>query len=121
MTIKLVLLKSGEDVIADIQEMILEENTIGYFFNNPCSVKVFVSENNDTKSTKTPYKLQLTPWIPLTLDKKITVPLDWVVTMVEPIEQLREMYEKNLPKEMKNGENNKSFVIDEQCNSDQSD
>ena len=40
MTVKLSLLKSGEDVIADIQEMILDDKVVGYFFVNPCVVKV---------------------------------------------------------------------------------
>ena len=31
MSIKLAILKSGEDVIADIQEMVFEEKVVGYF------------------------------------------------------------------------------------------
>jgi hypothetical protein len=44
MTIKLVLLKSGEDIISDLTEMSVgeEENrvVIGYFLNKPCIVKM---------------------------------------------------------------------------------
>ena len=40
MTVKLSLLKSGEDVIADIEEMILDERVVGYFFCDPCVVKL---------------------------------------------------------------------------------
>ena len=32
MTVKLALLKSGEDVIADIAEMVVEEKVVGYIF-----------------------------------------------------------------------------------------
>ena len=35
MTVKLALLKSGEDVIADIQEMVVGEKVVGYIFNKP--------------------------------------------------------------------------------------
>ena len=41
MTIKVLVLKSGEDVIADIQEMMSSENQVmGYFLNKPCVVKI---------------------------------------------------------------------------------
>jgi hypothetical protein len=40
MTVKLVLLKSGEDLIADIQEMVKDDLVIGYFLTKPCIVKM---------------------------------------------------------------------------------
>lgn len=104
MTVKLAILKSGEDVIADIQEMVIEEKIVGYFFENPCVAKVFAFDTEESGQTKTPSKLQLTSWVPLTSDKKIPVPLDWVITIVEPISALKEMYEKSLStREVKNG------------------
>ena len=73
MTVKLSLLKSGEDVIADIQEMILDDKVVGYFFVNPCVVKVLAKDTGT--QGKTPCQLQLTPWLPLTDEKKITLAL----------------------------------------------
>ena len=44
MTVKLLLLKSGEDLIADISEMVSGEDenrhVIGYFLTKPCIVKM---------------------------------------------------------------------------------
>ena len=44
MTIKLLLLKSGEDIIADISEMVAGEGerkrVVGYFLNRPCVIKM---------------------------------------------------------------------------------
>ena len=44
MTIKLCLLKSGEDIIADVSEMNVgkeeERNVVGYFLDRPCVVKM---------------------------------------------------------------------------------
>ena len=44
MTIKLMLLKSGEDIIADVSEMSVGEDddrrVVGYFLNKPCIVKM---------------------------------------------------------------------------------
>ena len=44
MTIKLCLLKSGEDIITDITEMRTSDEpdsrVVGYFFDKPCVVKM---------------------------------------------------------------------------------
>jgi hypothetical protein len=122
MTVKLSLLKSGEDVIADIQEMIIGEGenqrVVGYFFEKPCVVKVLAKTFDDENGeTKTPCQLQLTPWMPLTNDSKIPLPSDWVVTIVEPIPQLKEMYENGV----KNVKNDQNSISDEQPDSDKSD
>lgn len=118
MTVKLALLKSGEDVIADVQEMVVgnsdnpeEQKVVGYFFNKPCVVKMKTTQNEEDKS----YQISLFPWIPLTKDTKIPVINDWVITLVEPIETLKEMYEKDV---LKNGKNNQSVGANEQydCN-----
>jgi hypothetical protein len=113
MTVKLALLKSGEDIISDIEEMVIKDQVVGYFFNSPCSVKVLAT---DSETGRVPCKLQLTPWMPLTNDTKIPVAPDWVVTIVEPMPQLKEMYEKGV---LKNDSEDTS--IDEQPDSSQSD
>ena len=54
MTAKLVLLKSGEDIIADVNEMVVgedeEKRVVGYFLDKPCVVKIInsrmISPNN---------------------------------------------------------------------------
>jgi hypothetical protein len=122
MTVKLSLLKSGEDVIADIQEMVVGEDenqrVVGYFFENPCVVKVLAKTlDGGNGGTRTPCQLQLTPWMPLTNDSKIPLPSDWVVTMVEPIPQLKQMYENGV----KNVKNDQDSITDEQSDSDKSD
>ena len=94
MTVKLSLLKSGEDVIADIEEMILDEKVVGYFFNDPCVVKLLAKDAGT--GGKTPCQLQLTPWLPLTKETKIPVAPDWVITIVEPMPQLKKMYEEGV-------------------------
>jgi len=119
MTVKLVVLKSGEDVIADLQEMMSDDKVIGYFLKFPCKVGLYGEKNDVEGNKKTPFQLQLTPWIPLTNDEVIPIPADWVVTIVEPVEKLKEMYLKGL----KNYENRKSKAdsSDEQSDSSESD
>ncbi len=123
MTVKLALLKSGEDVISDIHEMVVgEENSpddpkrvVGYFFENPCIVKLLAQE----AVLKTPCKLQLTPWMPLTNEKRIPVAPDWVITIVEPMPQLKKMYEEGVLKNEQS--NNQIDSSDESTEPDKSD
>jgi uncharacterized UBP type Zn finger protein len=111
MTVKLALLKSGEDVIADVQEMILGEEpnqkVVGYIFNKPCSIKMRVREEDSDKEKTDSVKIRLTPWIILTKDTKIPVSLDWVITLVDPIDQLLKMYEEDI---LNNEKSNQSIV-----------
>ena len=108
MTVKLSLLKSGEDVIADIEEMMHDGRVVGYFFCDPCIVKLLAQDAGN--SGNTPCKMQLTPWMPLTNDDKIPVAPDWIITLVEPIPQLKKMYVDGV---LKNGrQNNQSDSID---------
>ena len=95
MTIKLMLIKSGEDVIADIAEMVVDEKVVGYVFDPPGTVKLIGDPVKEGKS-KSPYKIQITPWMPLSRDQKIPVVADWVITITEPIDQLKEMYESGI-------------------------
>ena len=45
---------------------------------------------------KDTYQLKLFPWCPLTKQEKIPIPSDWVVTIVEPIDKITEMYKKEV-------------------------
>jgi len=104
MTIKLILLKSGEDIISDVSEMAMgdEESpyVVGYRLNKPCIVKIFksnsdnntVSLNDSNGKEKPKINVSLYPWMPLSSEEVIPIPTDWVVTMVEPVQSLKEMY-----------------------------
>ena len=88
MTIKVLVLKSGEDVIADVQEMMSSENQVmGYFLNKPCVVKLQAKETNNDVSVR------MHPWMPIAREKMIPLSTDWVVTMVTPVEKIQEMYQ----------------------------
>ena len=117
MAAKLVLLKSGEDIIADVTEMGVGEETerriVGYFFDKPCIIKL--REGEESPDQKSAYKISMFPWMPLSADPKIPVPADWVVTMVEPKDQLRTMYLEDV---VGNDQDNKGSDSDESTTSD---
>jgi|SRR6056300_1129286 hypothetical protein len=92
MTVKLVLMKSGEDIIADVEEMVIEDRTIGYFLTKPCIVKLMDNDAITRDKTAKGFRIKMFPWMPLSKDPKIPVSVDWVVTMTEPVDELRKMF-----------------------------
>ena len=122
MTIKLLLLKSGEDVIADITEMGTgdekDRRVVGYFLNKPCIIKMrdpnVLTEESDGP-TKAGFAVSLYPWMPLSKEETIPIAADWLITMVEPIDKLKQMYVEDI---VNHGSSNKDSSTDKQSNSD---
>ena len=131
MTVKLVLLKSGEDIVADVSEMVVgDENdkdnpprVIGYYLNRPCVVRMQDARNlpelQKGNEQKQGYSVSLFPWMPLSKEDKIPIPADWMITMVEPVTKLAQMYDEDI---VKNGKDDQSDSTDDDTtDSDQSD
>ena len=125
MTVKLLLLKSGEDVIADVTEMGSgdkdDRRVVGYFLNKPCIVKMrdpnLMEEEGPKK--KSGFAVSLFPWMPLTKQVDIPVPADWMITMVDPIDKLKQMYVEDI---VEYGKDNQSDSTDDNtASSDKSD
>ena len=103
MTVKVLMLKSGEDIIADVQEMVnADQQVIGYFLTKPVVVKlkttgVPTEEELSASSLKqSDLSVSMYPWQPLAREKSIPLSTDWVVSMVTPVEQIQELYEKDV-------------------------
>ena len=111
MSIKVALLKSGEYVIADIKELISDDNVCGYLFENPNIINYLEPELLTEENETSKLKISLIPWILITSDTKIPVRSDWIITMVEPIQDVRKIYEEKI-----NGKNNQNDSVDEQQN-----
>ena len=94
MSVKLFLLKSGEYVIADGRELISNEKPVGYLFDNP--FRVSVNSPVFTSEIEPEVSVSLSPWIILTNDSQIPIPFDWVLTVVDPIESIKKMYEEQV-------------------------
>ena len=118
MTVKLAILKSGEDIIADIKEMVVGEGddarVVGYVLTKPCGVSLNSKaiKIDDEKDT---YQLKLFPWCPLTKNEKIPITADWVVTIVDPIDKITQMYTKEVL-----GDGSESSSSDEKTDSSES-
>ena len=103
MSIKLLLLKSGEDIIEDDKEMAVGEKedkrVVGYFLHKPCTIKMLdprtLGEEEGSKH-KAGFQVSLFPWMPLSKEDTIPITADCVITMVEPIIKLKEMYQEDI-------------------------
>ena len=103
MSVKLVMLKSGEDIIADVQEIKSNEEVVGYYFNDPLIIKLYqpeqptvLNEEGSLKQYSSKVDITFYPWIPLSKDSKVPCSADWVVTIVEPIEKLKTQYQEKV-------------------------
>ena len=101
MTIKLALLKSGEEIISDMSEMMSGQDgggqVVGYFLNHPCRAVLTSPEiqvSDEQESERKPVSIRLIPWMPLSKDERIPVVADWVISIVEPQDKLLEMYNR---------------------------
>ena len=124
MSIKLLLLKSGEDIISDVKEMNVgtekDRKIVGYFLNKPCIVKMQdPSVRDDTEDDgKAQFSVALFPWMPLTKEDNIPIAADWLITMVEPIDKLKQMYIEDV---VNYGQNNKGDSTGESSSADSGD
>ena len=108
MSVKLLLLKSGEQVLADTKELRRKDDVpmvdkvYGFLLTQPHKVTankpVVLTENFDEQRN---VEITISQWILLTQDKVMTVPKEWVITIVNPIESVVKMYQEKV-----NGESN---------------
>ena len=96
MSIKLAVLKSGETIISDVKELISEEKICGYLFYKPHIVALRTPILLTEENSKEDLEVIMSPWINLTSDEKIPVPLEWVVTIVEPIKIINQLYQEKI-------------------------
>ena len=92
MAVKLAILNNKEQVVSDIKELVDGGKPVGYMLKNPHRIIIdqpfLVERENDEKSVQ----VTLTPWILMTTDTDIIVPGNHVITIVEPIDSIKEMY-----------------------------
>jgi hypothetical protein len=90
MSVKLLILKSYEDVIAEVTAE--DINGDWYEVTNP-----FVTRLEDDNT-----KVVFYPYIPLSKQKTIRIPSNWVVTVVDPIDEVTKSYLEQLNAEPEN-------------------
>ena len=97
MSIKLALLKSGEEVIADIAEFRnSEDELVSYLFKKPYCVKIKTSQVLVEQESRPKHELAYYKWMSLSKDDDIIVNRDWVVCISEPLDTVKKTYEERV-------------------------
>ena len=97
MSIKLTLLKTGEQLISDMKELSEEgkDEPKAYLLENPHTVEInekqFMTEE-EKKDGDFGINVTLLPWIILSQDNQMIVPFDSVLTVVEPLNSVTQLY-----------------------------
>ena len=96
MSIKVAVLQSGEQIIAGMKEIVSEDNPIAYLFHHPHTIVLnnqrVLSESEDKSSVE----VTLAKWILISDEDDIPVSVNQVVTLVEPVESVKKMYEEKV-------------------------
>ena len=94
MSVQIALLKSGEEVIADIKEFRDSDgNLVSYFFGEPHCIKIKTQEVLIEAEDAPPrHELIFYKWMGLSKDKDIIVNKDWVVCIADPLDSIVESY-----------------------------
>ena len=99
MSIKITVLKTGEHIISDMKELMTEgeENPQPYMLVNPQTYEInekqfITEEEKDLEDGDYGINVSLLPWLILSKDKKMIIPTDSVLTVVEPLDSVTQLY-----------------------------
>jgi len=100
MSIKLLVLKSGEQVIADTKEVLSDNVVRGVLLHCPQKVRasrpMLLVEEDESSTDNRNVEITLSPFILLSEDEDVVIPPDWIVTIVNPLESLVKMYQEKV-------------------------
>ena len=99
MSIKITVLKSGEQIISDMKELMTEgeENAQAYMLVNPHTYEItekqfITEEEKELDEGDYGINVSLLPWIMLSKDNDMIIPTDSVLTVVEPLDSVTQLY-----------------------------
>ena len=86
--IKLLMLRTGEEVISTVQEICEPETDkpLGYRLNKPFRLEIVDSQSGQG------YQIEWFPWAPLSKDRDYFLPGSHVVTVYNPLDALATQY-----------------------------
>ena len=97
MTVQLALLKSGEEVIADIKEFRnSDDELVSYLFKDPFSIKIKTSQVLIEGDGAPKHDVVYYKWMSLSKDSDIIVNKDWVVCITDPLDSITKSYTERM-------------------------
>jgi len=100
MTVKVILMKSGEDVISDAKEILnkSEDGIVAYHLSHPYVMQLTTTESDEIvvegeeSGPRTKFQVAYTHWAPLSKQREFIIPADWVVTIYDPHDNILRDY-----------------------------
>ena len=97
MSVQLALLKSGEEVIADIKEYRnSNDELVSYLFKDPFSIKIKTSQVLIEGDSTPKHDVVYYRWMSLSKDSDIIVNKDWIVCITDPLDTIKQSYEEKM-------------------------
>lgn len=102
MTVKLVRLKNGEDIIADLKEVVDNDNKsiAALQFDTPFMVGIdepaenMFADSSEGGTRITTPRIRFFPWAPLSKDRVLYIDPSQIVCIYDPYQQILDQYEK---------------------------
>ena len=95
MSVRIVRIQNGEDIIADVKEALNDETLVGLLLTDP--YQVYIQSDRILVETESPQKLediqvQYLPWAPLSERNEFLLRLEQIVTMYNPHPEILNRY-----------------------------
>ena len=94
MSIKILLLRSNEEIITEVQEIADPETkeSIGFKLHKPFRLEIVSDEGDLVFNREKGYQLSWFPWAPLSKNKDFFLPAGHVITAYDPLDSITEQY-----------------------------
>ena len=101
MSIKILLLRSNEEIITEVQELADPETkeSVGYKLHKPFRLEIVSDEGDLVFNREKGYQLSWFPWAPLSKDKDFFLPAGHVITAYDPLDSITEQYVQAIKEE----------------------
>mgnify|MGYP001307678392 FL=1 len=127
MSVKLLLLKSGEEVITEVKEIVDPEtkDPVGFHLHKPFRLDIVSnSEEGIVINQQKGYQVSWFPWAPLSKERDFYLPGHHVLTAYDPLDAITEQYlmaikEENYEENFKRHEDMISGATDDELDMEQ--
>ena len=101
MSAKLLLLKSGEEVITEAKEIVNPETKepMGYHLHKPFRLDIVSNDGGIVFNNEKGYQISWFPWAPLSKDKDFFLPSEHVITAYDPLDSIVDQYVQAIKEE----------------------
>ena len=127
MSVKLLLLKSGEEVITEVKEIVDPEtkDPVGFHLHKPFRLDIVSNvEEGIVINQQKGYQVSWFPWAPLSKERDFYLPGHHVLTAYDPLDTITEQYlmaikEENYEENFKRHEDMISGATDDELDMEQ--